>query len=107
MDRVEATGLGVALAGHGVLLALLTLGLASATTKKPPLSQPLEVSFVEDAALESSAPTPSDQAPAARLAELEGPVEPLAPPPPAIEPAAAPVPDPPAPAPPAPTPTPV
>lgn len=105
MDRAEATGLGVALAGHGVLLAVLSLGLASATTKKPPLSQPLEVSFVEDAALESSAPTPSDEAPAPRLAEVEGPVEPLAPPPPAIEPAPAPVPEPPAP--PAPTPAPV
>ncbi len=104
MDRAEATGLGVALAGHGVLLAVLSLGLASATTKKPPLNQPLEVSFVEDAALESSAPTPSDEAPAPRLAEVEGPVEPLAPPPPAIEPAPAPVPEPPTPPPPSPAP---
>ncbi len=107
MDRAEATGLGVALAGHGVLLAVLSLGLASATTKKPPLSQPLEVSFVEDAALESSAPTPSDQAPAPRLAEVEGPVEPISPPPPAIDPAPAPAPEPPAPSPPAAAPTPV
>ncbi len=99
MDRAEATGLGVALAGHGLLLAILSLGFATATDRKPLITEPLEVSFVEDVALESTAPTPSNEAPAAKLAEVEGPVEPLTPPPPAIEPAPAPVPQPPAPAP--------
>jgi hypothetical protein len=33
MDRTEATGLGVALAGHGVLLAVLSLGLASRSSR--------------------------------------------------------------------------
>ena len=108
MDRAEATGLGVALAGHAVLLAVLSLGFATATTRKPIiLSEPVEVSFVEEVAPVSAAPTPSDEAPAPKLAEIEGPVEPLSPPPPAIEPAPAPVPEPPAPPPPAPKPRPV
>ncbi len=99
MDRAEATGLGVALAGHGLLLAILSLGFATATTKKPILSEPVEVSFVEEAAPQSTAPTPSDAEPAARLAEIEGPVE-EAPPPPQVER----TPVPPAPAPPPPKP---
>ena len=100
MDRAEATGLGVAVAGHGVLLGVLSLGFATATTKKPLLlSEPVEVSFVEEVAAVSTAPAPSDEAPAAKLAEIEGPVEPVTPPPPAIEPAPAPLPEPPAPPP--------
>jgi outer membrane biosynthesis protein TonB len=87
MDRAEATGFGVAFAGHAALLAALSLGLA--TARVPPLQQdPIEVSFVDEVGLESTAPTPSAEAPAPRLAEIEGPVEPLpAPPAPVIEPA--------------------
>jgi outer membrane biosynthesis protein TonB len=112
MDRAEATGLGVAFAGHALLLAVLGAGFA-ASTRKPILSEPMEVAFVEEVGLESTAPAPSSEAPAPRLAEIEGPVEPELPPPPAPEP----VPQPPAPAPapaakaapltPAPAPTPV
>ena len=47
MDRAEATGLGVATAGHLALLAALTFGIA--TTQLPaPKSDPIEVSFVEE-----------------------------------------------------------
>lgn len=80
MDRAETTGLGVAVAGHVALLAALTLGFANS---RLPLVQndPIEVSFVDETGLESVAPTSSDVPPAPRLAELEGPVEPTAPPP--------------------------
>lgn len=96
MDRAEATGLGVAFAGHALLLAVLSVGFA-ASTRKPILSEPMEVAFVEEAGIESTAPSPSSEAPAPKLAEIEGPVEPELPPPPAPEPV--PVPQPPAPAP--------
>lgn len=97
MDRAEATGLGVAFAGHALLLAILSVGFA-ASTRKPILSEPMEVAFVDEVGLESTAPTPSNEAPAAKLAEVEGPVEPELPPPPAPEP----LPQPPTLAPPAP-----
>ncbi len=96
MDRTEATGLGVAFAGHALLLAVLGAGFA-ASTRPPILTEPMEVAFVEEVGLESTAPAPSNEAPAPKLAEVEGPVEPEAPPPPAPEPI--PVPQPPAPAP--------
>ncbi len=96
MDRAEATGLGVAFAGHVLLLAVLGAGFA-ASTRPPVLTEPMEVAFVEEVGLESTAPAPSNEAPAPKLAEVEGPVEPEAPPPPAPEPI--PVPQPPAPAP--------
>jgi outer membrane biosynthesis protein TonB len=82
-----------------LLLAILSVGFA-ASTRKPILSEPMEVAFVDEVALESMAPNPAHEAPAPKLAEVEGPVEPEAPPPPAPEPM--PVPQPPAPAPPAP-----
>jgi outer membrane biosynthesis protein TonB len=97
MDRAEATGLGVAFAGHALLLAVLSVGFA-ASTRKPILSQPMEVAFVEEVGLESTAPAPSNEAPAPKLAEVEGPVEPELPPPPPA-PQLVPVPQPPAPAP--------
>jgi hypothetical protein len=98
MDRAEATGLGVALAGHGLLLAILSLGFATATTKKPILSEPVEVSFVEEAAPQSTAPSPPMPSRRA-LAEIEGPVEERPPP---TAGGAAPVPAPPTPPPPKP-----
>ncbi|HWH17688.1 MAG TPA: hypothetical protein VNT77_05040, partial [Allosphingosinicella sp.] len=84
MDRAEASGFGVALAGHAALLAALSLGFANAV--QPPLmSNPIEVSLVDEVGLESAAPVPSADVPAPKLAPEEGPVEP-APPPPIPEP---------------------
>ncbi len=62
MDRAEATGLGVAFAGHALLLAILSVGFATATRQQI-LSEPMEVSFVDEVGLESSAPSPSTYAP--------------------------------------------
>ncbi|MGA9580608.1 MAG: hypothetical protein WBR13_01400, partial [Allosphingosinicella sp.] len=84
MDRAEATGLGVATAGHLALLAALTFGIA--TTRLPtPKSDPIEVSFVEDVGLQSTAPTPSVSEPAPLLAPEEGPPEPAMPAPPQVQ----------------------
>ncbi len=63
MDRAEATGLGIAVAGHALLLAILSLGLATAT-KKPLLSEPMEVTFVEEVGLKSAVTEVSTEAPA-------------------------------------------
>jgi TonB-like protein len=78
MDRAEATGLGVALAGHGALLAALSLGLAGARLP-PPRNQPIEVSFVEDVGLVSTAPVPSPAPPAPSIAPEIGTPEEAAP----------------------------
>lgn len=91
MDRAEAAGLGVATAGHLALLAALTLGFANAV-RPPVMADPIEVSFVEEVAIESAAPTPSPAEPAPRLAEVEGPIEPPPAPAPAPMPAPAPAP---------------
>jgi outer membrane biosynthesis protein TonB len=104
MDRAEAAGLGVATAGHLALLAALTFGLA-ATRMPVAKSDPIEVSFVEDVGLESTAPTPSAAEPAPLLAPEEGPPEPAMPAPPQVQPIPQPLPAIRAPAP-APTPAP-
>ncbi len=103
MDRAEAKGFGVALAGHAALLAVLSLGLAN--VRQPPLmSDPMEVSFVDEVELTSAVPQPSVEPPAAAVApELGPPDEPA--PQPVIEPAPA-IPSPPVPSPPAPKPVP-
>jgi outer membrane biosynthesis protein TonB len=77
VNRAEAAGFGVATAGHLALLAALSLGFA-ATRIVPPKQQPIEVSFIEEAAPVSSAPEPSQTPPAPKLAEVPGPPEPVA-----------------------------
>lgn len=81
MDRAEAAGFGVALAGHGALLAALTLGLA-AWSSRPLPSDPIEVSFVEDVGLVSASPEPTALPPAQGRAPESGPAEDAAPAPP-------------------------
>ena len=81
MDRAEATGFGVALAGHAALLAALTLGLA-AWTSTPPPSDAIEVSFVDEVGLVSAAPEPAQVPPDQGMAPDSGPPEDAAPSPP-------------------------
>ena len=92
MDRAEATGFGVAAAGHVALLAALTLGFANAV-HPPIMNQPMEVEFVDAVAIESTAPSPAQAEPAPRLAAVEGPPE-TAPPLPLPLPEPAPLPEP-------------
>lgn len=105
IDRAERTGFGVAAAGHVLLFGVLSAGWFASP---PPLQlkrQPVEVQLVDETGLESGAPQISTEAPAARRAELEGPIE-ATPPVPVPEPE--PVPAPPQAAPtPAPAPAPV
>ena len=54
MDRAEATGLGVAIAGHAALVALLALGITATREITPP--EAMEVTFVEDTGPVTSAP---------------------------------------------------
>jgi outer membrane biosynthesis protein TonB len=80
MDRTEATGLGVAAVGHIALLAALSLAFA-ASRLPPRKQQPIEVSFVEEAAPASSAPEIAPTPPAPKLGEVEGPPAPTVAPP--------------------------
>lgn len=91
MDRAEAKGFGIALAGHAALLAALALGLA--TVSQPPiLNQPMEVSFVEDVGMVNAVPEPTVEPPAQSVAPELGlpeeavptPSERIAPPEPVI-----------------------
>lgn len=78
IDRAEATGFGVAAAGHLALLAALSLGFA-ATRLPTARNDPIEVSFVDEVGLESTAPL--------RAAPAASPPAPAAAPPtPAVQP---------------------
>ncbi|HEY7809887.1 MAG TPA: cell envelope biogenesis protein TolA [Allosphingosinicella sp.] len=71
MDRTEATAVGVAVAGHAALLALLGMGFAP--PDPTPKQAPIEIEMVtEEAALVSTAPSPSVEEPAPMLAPQEG-----------------------------------
>ena len=105
MERAEATGFGVAAAGHVALFAALSLGFAS-TQLPVPKSDPIEVAFVDEVGLESQAPVVSTETPAPALGQPDAPLtpapvpEPLpAPPQPVIQPRAAPPPPAPSPRP--------
>ena len=78
MDRAEATGIGVALAGHAALLAALAFGFAMAGNP-PALTDPMEVSFVDEVGLVSVSPEPSAEPAALSTAPETGPVDDAAP----------------------------
>lgn len=94
MDRAEKVGLGVAAVGHVALFALLSASFL-VPRKEMPVAPPMDVSLVDQVALEAAAPT-TTEAPAASRAPEIGPPEDAAPPAPAE---AAPEPEPVAPAP--------
>lgn len=75
MDRAERTGLGLALAGHALLFGALSLNLL-----RPPVlprleTSPVEVSLVDEVALQSTAPAPQPEAalPAPEIVEAPAP----------------------------------
>lgn len=106
MQRADATGLGVAAAGHVVLFGVLSLGLIVAPKPVPPLTQPVDIQIVDEVGLKDTAPNPSTVEPAPSVApEVGPPVEAPAPEPaPIPTPKVAPAPTPPKLAPPKPTP---
>jgi len=74
MDKAEASGFGIAVAGHAALLAALSLGFASAV-QPPVMNAPIEVSFVDEIGLQSAvteiAPAPPVQSVAPELGAPE------------------------------------
>jgi len=74
MDRTDQAGLGVAVVGHGVVLAALAFGLMRAGVPAA-VSEPIEISYLEDVALTSASPSPAAAPPAASVAPALGPVE--------------------------------
>lgn len=93
MDRADAAGLGIATAGHLALLAALTYGLATIRTPAP-RSDPIEVSFVDEVGLESTAPSPSPAEPAPLAGPRDVAPEPAMPAPPQVQELPAPRPEP-------------
>ena len=80
MPRAEATGLGVAVVGHALLFAVLSLGLIVAPKPVPPLTQPVDIEIVDEVGLQDTVPNPSRQEPAPSVApEVGPPVEPVVP----------------------------
>ena len=104
MDRSEKYGLGIAAVGHALLFGALSLGFVSKPDELKVESKPIDISLVDDVALESAAPA-AVEAPAPSVAPESGPPEDAAPP---AEEVAPPEPEaaPPEPAPPPPKPTP-
>lgn len=101
MDRAEATGFGVSVAGHVALLAAAWLVVSRPAL--PVQSQAFEVSYVDDVGLTAASPQPTPSAMAMIAPEVAAPEQ--AAPAPTPEPVAEPIPAPPRPAPsPAPSP---
>lgn len=100
MERTEKIGLGVATAGHVLLFGLLSAGFLSTPNPLKLKSPPMDISLVDEVALQSTAPQLSTQPPPASVAPEQGPTEDAKP---APEPAPAPEPTP---APPEPKPVP-
>ena len=78
MDRTEAQGFGVAVAGHAALLALMAFAVGQAAGP-PRVPDSMEVSFVEDVGRFSAAPQPVEEPPAPAEAPDLGPIEDAAP----------------------------
>lgn len=99
MQKAERAGLGLSVAGHVALLAILSLNLMS-VRELPKLSEPMDVMLVDKAGLLSAAPEMSKEAPQAAEAPEVAPTVEEAPP------EVAPTPPQPTPAPPRPAPSP-
>lgn len=91
MERAEKIGLGVATAGHVLLFGLLSAGFLATPNPLKLKTPPMEVSMVDEVALQSTAPQISTAPPPPSIAPEQGPTEDAAPVP---EPAPAPEPTP-------------
>jgi len=79
MERAEKYGLGVAAAGHILLFGLLSVGFLATPNPLKLESQPIDISLVEEVALESAAPATTEP-PATSEAPDTGPPEDAPPP---------------------------
>lgn len=91
MERSEKIGLGVATAGHVLLFGLLSAGFLATPNPLKLNSPPMDVSLVDEVALQSTAPQVSTQPPPPSVAPEQGPTKDAKP---APEPAPAPEPTP-------------
>lgn len=73
LDRTDTIALGASVAAHLALFGLLSIQLAKPDA--PPLPKPMAVEIIAESDLEATSPNPSDEAPAARKAMEEGPIE--------------------------------
>ena len=87
MDRAEQAGLGIAVAAHAALFAALSLNLLKPPALPDLRTDPIQVSIVDQVALQSSAPSPAAAPAPAQTSSPETDEAPPVPPPPAAEPA--------------------
>lgn len=81
IDRRESAGIGVAVVGHVALFGVLSVGFLTTPNPVKLEATPIEISITDEAGLKSEAPVINREAPAEKLAEVPGPVEPDTPPP--------------------------
>ena len=79
MERAEKIGLGVATAGHVLLFGLLSAGFLATPNPLKLKTPPMEVSMVDEVALQSTAPQISTAPPPPSIAPEQGPTEDAAP----------------------------
>lgn len=85
MERAEKYGLGVAAAGHALLFGLLSVGFLSTPNPLKLESKPIDISLVDEVALEAAAPA-ATEAPDTSMAPDTGPPEDAPPPAEAVAP---------------------
>lgn len=73
IDRAERAGLGVAVVGHVLLFALLSIGLAHVVPPVRPSVEAMDVQLVDAVGLRSAAPEPATEAPREAEAPALGP----------------------------------
>jgi len=81
MNRAEGAGLTIALIGHVALFGILSVGFLATPNPLKLKPTPIEVALVDQVALESTSPTPTNEEPAAKLSPVEAPIEPESAPP--------------------------
>ena len=81
MDRIEGTGLTIAILGHAALLGFLSATFLHPAEPVKIEQTPIEVSLSDDIGLETTAPEISHEEMAAKLSPLDAPVEPESAPP--------------------------
>ena len=73
MERAEKIGLGVATAGHVLLFGLLSAGFLATPNPLKLNSPPMDVSLVDEVALQSTAPRISTESPPPSVAPEKAP----------------------------------
>jgi hypothetical protein len=72
MDRADRQGLGVAVVGHLLLFAALTIGIARRVPPAQPPAETMDVQLVDAVGLRSAAPQPATEAPQEMQAPDQG-----------------------------------